>query len=116
MCQDPQETKQIRDLMEKSDGWLGDTKTAPELGTIIKLALINWKEGLGYQPTETESIGAEEAFEAQECIRRQAFLEGCISMKWRELQSQYYQWIESYRWGGPWALALKQKLWDVAWD
>ena len=41
---------------------------------------------------------------------------GCISYMWVRVQDQYLKWIDSKKSGKRWAIALIQKLWDVAWD
>lgn len=46
----------------------------------------------------------------------QNFFEGFLAHGWAEVQQAYYTWAASCRTGMWWAIALIQKLSDIAWD
>ncbi len=61
-------------------------ETAPEVHTVIKMVFLSWKEAWAYKLEPSNRVELEEAFEAQEQMEWQAFIERCVSTKWKEAQ------------------------------
>ncbi len=88
------------------DKWMVKVLTAPDVEEAIKCILLSWKHGERSSAPYSDLPGFVEAFQAQECIGWQAFLEGCISTLWREVQDQHKNWLGMQCTGQQWAIVL----------
>jgi hypothetical protein len=41
---------------------------------------------------------------------------GRLSVRWRDVQHQYYKWFQRRNTGKAWLQALIKKVWEVSWD
>jgi len=110
-----QGTKAIWDkaLMEL-EGLLRKLETDPTLMHILLSYLRAWWSGEGITyvaPREFQLLVQE-----QSSIGWGRFFEGWFSMHWASLQQKYYCIIRSQCSGRIWAIAIIQKLWNMAWD
>jgi hypothetical protein len=44
------------------------------------------------------------------------FSKGCPSVWWKDVQHQYYEWLQRRNTGKAWLQALIKKVWEVSWD
>ena len=109
-------TQWQKSIMELSK-WLEENQTCPDISNFLIKALDQWRMGQEVtKPTNYEFDGVKDIFESQNIIGWRPLLGGCISFKWAMVQDQYLKWVNSRKTGKRWAMALIQKLWEVAWD
>jgi hypothetical protein len=39
-----------------------------------------------------------------------------VALRWRDVQHQYYEWLQRRNTGKAWLQALIKKVWEVSWD
>jgi hypothetical protein len=96
--------------------WMLNNKMLPQLGTYIIQALPCWKNQQNAPPIPIyDEFGLHYAITTQTRIGWKNFLDGFISIEWRQVQDKYYAWLAIRRTGRRWVTALLDKLWDVSW-
>jgi hypothetical protein len=92
--------------------------TLPQLQTVVITNLTHWRnsEPLFHPDTGHQWPHIHQAIHDQDNIGWGIMLEGCISKHWREVQEEYYVWLDRRNTGRRWAELLIVKLIDVAWD
>ncbi len=85
--------QQFQDSVDELDQWMERSLTGLDVRELIKQALLSWKKGVPYSKQTNLWEDTQEDFLEQEQLGWAVCLEGCISMKWRDYQQQYYEWL-----------------------
>jgi hypothetical protein len=96
--------------------WMLNNKTLPQLRTYIIQALRCCKNDQNAPPLPTyNKFSLHHAITTQTWIGWKNFLDGFISIEWRQVQDKYYAWLAICRTDRRWVTALLEKLLDVLW-
>ena len=129
-CGEPESTTHVltcqaasaKEQWNKSIGilrkWMKKQTTLPQLQDKIIENLSQWRNGepLSYPDEGHIWPHIHQATYDQTEIGWGIMLEGCISRHWKEVQEEYYIWLDRRNTGRRWAELLIVKLVDVAWD
>ena len=98
--------------------WMQRLTTLPRLQEAIITNLSHWRddEPVHYPQGGHQWPHVRQAIHDQDDIGWGLMLEGCVSKHWKEVQDEYYIWLDRRNTGRRWAELLIVKLIDVAWD
>ena len=119
-CPAPSATLRWEKALTALDVWMTAHHTMPELTTAILRCLHEWKHP---NPSRrftraaiTTRYGLRAAILEQDDIGWYNFLMGRLSVRWRDVQHRYYEWLQRRNTGKAWLQALIKKVWEVSWD
>jgi hypothetical protein len=92
------------------------SQTSPAIQTTILTRLSQWATLQPLTPLPNIPDTLMSALQSQDEIGWDNFFEGCTAKAWEEHQQAYYDWCRTQKSSRRWAIALIQKLWDIAWD
>jgi hypothetical protein len=102
--------------VDKLCQWMKDNQGNPELITIIKHSLLEWRaSSAGYQDTPSDPTLVT-AVRRQKNIGWKSFIEGFWALEWRQCQHNYFQCIRSCRSSLLWITKVQRKIWEIAWS
>jgi hypothetical protein len=89
----------------------------PQLRSAILVNLERWRENEPiFYPEGHRWPHVRSAIDDQARIGWGLMLEGCLSRHWKEVQEEYYSWLDRRNTGRRWTELLIVKLVEVAWD
>ena len=98
--------------MTKLQLWMETTNTMPELQEAIITRLRQWKGLTTRNPAWTTQNGLRHAVGHQDELGWYNFLMGRISIEWKAVQQQYYDWLGKCNTGRKWVVALIKKVFE----
>jgi hypothetical protein len=96
------------------EGWLSMKETDPDIRHAIVNYFKSWRNGqpqVLFCPFLLEGV-----LYQQSLMGWRRFFEGWLVREWMNAQQAYYKIKKSLSSGRRWAIELKKKMWDVAWD
>jgi hypothetical protein len=99
-------------------GWMTQTHTMPELSAAIIHSLRAWRSSPNTPPTHrrtTTRYGLQAALLEQHSLGWYNFTMGKVSVRWQDVQQQYYLWLKRRNTGKAWVTALIRKVWEISW-
>jgi hypothetical protein len=118
-CPAPSATLHWEKALTALEVWMTAHHTMPELTTAILRYLHKWKHpNPSRRLPEPQSL-CNMAFGLLSSSRTTLagnFLMGRLSIRWRDVQHRYYEWLQRHNTGKAWLQALIKKVWEVSWD
>ena len=114
-CQSNDATNAFRGIQREFDQWLQST-TSPGIKDAVLEHIRAYRERDVVEEGENWSERLRMVSREQEEIGQNAFMEGCITRKWKEIQDTHLKAIRSRKSPSRWARELIKKLWLVSWD
>jgi hypothetical protein len=119
-CPAPSATLRWEKALTVLEVWMTAHHTMPELMTALLRCLHKWKYPNPSRRFACAAIntryGLQAAILEQDDIGWYNFLMGRPSVRWRDVQHQYYEWLQRRNTGKAWLQALVKKVWEVSWD
>ena len=114
-CQSNDATQAYRSIQQEFERWLSGT-TSPGIKEAVLEHLRAYRETEDIREGENWSEELKTVSRAQEDIGPNAFMEGCITSKWKEIQRMHLQAMDSRKNPRRWARELIKKVMMVSWD
>ena len=114
-CPDRAATCDWDSAVDKLDAALRQSRTHPQLQTIITRRLKAWKRN---EPWRLHGTSAEIRLlqDDQQSIGWKNFLFGFLSTRWATIQQSYYSIYNPRRSGAKWACDLIPMMWEILWS
>ena len=114
-CQSNDATTAYREIQREFEQWLSKT-TSTGIKEAVLEHLRAYRETEEIQEGENWTEDLRGVSRMQEEIGPNAFMEGCITKQWKEIQTKYLQSMQSRRNPSRWTKELIKKVWMVSWD
>jgi hypothetical protein len=116
-CPSPSAKEQWKKSLTKLEKWMKKLTALPQLRSAILVNLERWRENEPiFYPEGHRWPHVRSAIDDQARIGWGLMLEGCLSRHWKEVQEEYYSWLDRRNTGRRWTELLIVKLVEVAWD
>jgi hypothetical protein len=101
-------------LMRNLSKWIVDNDGPRALAQILTDNLTAWRQRSTFPPLPTQR-GLREAVKSQDDIGWRSFLDGFISVKWKQVIELHFESINSKKSAVLWMSRLVRHIWDLQW-